>query len=58
MQTLQPVESGDIDDLLHTILIPTFPPNRSQWKKLENALKFINKSKESANNTKNNNTTI
>ena len=54
METLQPVESGDIDHLLHSVLIPTFPPNRSQWRKLENALKFINNSKQSANTTKQN----
>ena len=39
---------NDLEHLLSTILVPSFPPNRSQWKKLEIALKFINKSKESA----------
>jgi len=34
-----------VDHLLQTVLVPSFPPNRSQWKKLELALKFINKSK-------------
>ena len=38
-------EEEDIKHLLHSVLIPTFPPNRSQWKKLEIALKFINASK-------------
>ena len=40
--------ANDLEHLLSTILVPSFPPNRSQWKKLENALKFINKSKKSA----------
>ena len=35
----------DIDHLLLTVLLPSFPPNRSQWKKLEHALNFINKSR-------------
>ena len=35
----------DIDHLLLTVLLPSFPPNRSQWKKLEHALHFINKSR-------------
>ena len=39
---------NDLEHLLSTILVPSFPPNRSQWKKLEIALKFINKSKKSA----------
>ena len=42
------VSVWDIECLLSTILVPSFPPNRSQWKKLEIALKFIKKSKQSA----------
>ena len=36
---------ADVEDLLKSVLVPSFPPNRSQWKKLELAMKFINKSK-------------
>ena len=39
---------NDIDHLLLTVLLPSFPPNRSQWKKLEHALNFINKSRSSS----------
>ena len=39
---------GNVDELLNTLLIPNFPPNRSQWRKLELALKFINISKNCA----------
>ena len=35
----------ELDQLLLTILVPAFPPNRSQWKKLEVALNFIKKSR-------------
>ena len=38
-------QSSEVDHLLKSLLVPSFPPNRSQWKKLELALKFINKSK-------------
>ena len=41
-------EDTNVHDLLNTLLVPTYPPNRSQWKKLELALKFINLSKQSA----------
>ena len=41
-------ESVDIDNLLKTVLVPSYPPNRSQWKKIELAMKFINKSKNCA----------
>ena len=37
--------SAEVEDLLKSVLVPSFPPNRSQWKKLELAIKFINKSK-------------
>ena len=43
---------ADVDQLLQTILVPSFPPNRSQWRKLEIAMKFINKSKTSSSQTK------
>ena len=49
MQPLQPTDSGDIDDLLHSVLTPTSPPNRTQWKKLDYALKFTSNIKQSAN---------
>ena len=38
-------ENPELEDLLKSVLVPAFPPNRSQWKKLELAMKFINKSK-------------
>ena len=43
---------NDIDHLLLTVLLPSFPPNRSQWKKLELALNFINKSRTSSSEEK------
>ena len=42
---MKELASAEVDHLLKTVLVPSFPPNRSQWKKLELALKFINKSK-------------
>ena len=39
---------NDIDHLLLTVLLPSYPPNRSQWKKLEHALHFINQSRTSS----------
>ena len=41
-----------VEDLLNTLRIPAFPPNKSQWKKLEIAVKFINTSKNSARQRK------
>ena len=38
----------DVDHILHSVLVPSFPPNTSQWRKLELAMKFINKSKAEA----------
>ena len=35
----------EVEQLLLSILVPSFPPNRSQWKKLEIALDFIKKSR-------------
>ena len=49
MQLLQPTDSGDIDDLLHSVLIPTSPPNRPKWKNLDYALKFTSNFKHSSN---------
>ena len=45
-------EKEDVEQLLHTVLVPAFPPNRSQWRKLEIAMKFINISKKSARETR------
>ena len=42
----------NVHDLLNTLLVPTYPPNRSQWKKLELALKFINMSKKRVRESK------
>ena len=42
----------NIDYLLTSVLVPTLPPNRSQWRKLELALKFINASKKSVKQKK------
>ena len=47
-----PPNPADVDKILQTILVPSFPPNRSQWRKLDLALKFINKSKHSATHTR------
>ena len=35
----------EVDRLLQSVLVPAKPPNRSQWKKLELAMKFIQASK-------------
>eukprot|EP00090_Calanus_glacialis_P022320 TRINITY_DN34454_c0_g1_i1.p1 TRINITY_DN34454_c0_g1~~TRINITY_DN34454_c0_g1_i1.p1 ORF type:complete len:140 (-),score=41.94 TRINITY_DN34454_c0_g1_i1:119-502(-) len=45
-------EDTNVHDILNTLLVPTYPPNRSQWRKLELALKFINVSKKSAKQSK------
>ena len=45
-------EDTNVHDILNTLLVPTYPPNRSQWRKLELALKFINVSKQSAKQSK------
>ena len=47
-----PPNPADVDNILQTILVPSFPPNRSQWRKLDLALKFINKSKHSSTQTR------
>merc|ERR1712079_216339 len=41
-------QSGEVKGLLETLSVPHNPPNRSQWRKLELAVKFIHKSKQSA----------
>ena len=45
-------DEGKVDDLLSTLRIPVYPPDRKQWKKLELAVKFINKSKTSVRHAK------
>ena len=45
-------ETPQVDNLLSTLRIPVYPPDRSQWRKLELAMKFINNSKASAKETK------
>ena len=47
-----PENSAEVEDLLKSVLVPSFPPNRSQWKKLELAMKFIKLSKQSVAGTK------
>ena len=42
----------EVDHLLQTVIVPAFPPNRSQWRKLEIAMEFINKSKNSVQQTR------
>ena len=42
----------DVQGILNTLLVPMEPPNRSQWKKLELAMKFIKLSKQSVAGTK------
>jgi hypothetical protein len=41
-----------VEHLLRTVLVPSYPPNRSQWRKLELAMKFINKSLKSRKKAK------
>ena len=45
-------EDSNVHDILNTLLVPAYPPNRSQWRKLELAMKFINVSKQSAKQAK------
>ena len=45
MGVKEEASSEELEQLLLTILVPAFPPNRSQWKKLEVALNFIKKSR-------------
>jgi len=48
-------ESSDAEEvhgILNTLLVPMDPPNRSQWRKLELAMKFINISKQSVENSR------
>ena len=45
-------ERDTVEHLLRTVLVPAYPPNRSQWRKLQLALKFINKGSKSSKKTK------
>ena len=45
-------QEGNVDDLLSKLRIPAHPPDRSKWRKLEIAVKFIGNSKTSAQHTK------
>ena len=45
-------ERDTVEHLLRTVLVPSYPPNRSQWRKLELALKFINMSLKSSKKAK------
>ena len=45
-------QEDNVDDLLSKLRIPAHPPDRSKWRKLEIAVKFIGKSKTSAQHTK------
>ena len=38
-------KDNNVHDLLNTLLVPTYHPNRSQWTKLELAMELINISK-------------
>ena len=42
----------EVDHLLQTVIVPAFPANRSQWRKLEITMEFINKSKNSVRQTR------
>jgi hypothetical protein len=44
-------QEGSVDDLLSKLKIPVHPPDRSKWRKLEIAVKFIGKSKTSVQHT-------
>ena len=45
-------DPDDVRAIVNTLLVPMDPPNRSQWRKLELAMKFISISKQSAGVTK------
>ena len=45
-------QEGKIDELLSSLKIPMNPPDKSQWRKLELAMRFINKSRCSAKETR------
>ena len=46
LEKLRKEKPEEVENLLKTVNVPTTgPPNRSQWRKLELAMKFINKSK-------------
>ena len=44
--------ADNVEDLLNKLRIPAYPPDRSKWRKLEIAIKFIEKSKTSAEQSK------
>ena len=49
LEKLRKENPEEVENLLKTVQVPTTgPPNRSQWRKLELAMKFINKSKQEA----------
>jgi len=49
LEKLRKENPEEVENLLKTVNVPsTGPPNRSQWRKLELAMKFINKSKAAA----------
>ena len=49
LEKLRKENPEEVENLLKTVQVPTTgPPNRSQWRKLELAMKFINKSKAEA----------
>ena len=51
LEKLRKENPEEVENLLKTVQVPTTgPPNRSQWRKLELAMKFINKSKPEADN--------
>ena len=45
-------KADNVEDLLNKLRIPLYPPDRSKWRKLEIAMKFIEKSKTSAEQSK------
>ena len=44
--------ADNVEDLLNKLRIPAYPPDRSKWRKLEIAMKFIEKSKTSVEQSK------
>ena len=53
LEKLRKENPEEVENLLKTVQVPTTgTPNRSQWRKLELAMKFINISKQSVENSK------
>ena len=50
LEKLRKENPEEVDEILKTVIPPSNrnPPNRSQWRKVELAMKFINKSKAEA----------